>query len=290
MKDWLKNIDSDKLQRMKIICVCGLVGSIPAIFVISFFICRCSLLKLPDPLLVILVTGPLILVLWAIRIWHKERDLEVDHRRLFSESFRQAVDQLGSDKEEVRLGGIYSLERLAEDSVRDHWTIMETLAAFIRRRAPWPPDLNTEKKSKPSTDIQTALTVLGRRKHRDAENEHQRINLSETDLRGANLDRLHFEAANFSKTHLEEAILPQVYLFAANLTEAHLNNAYILNANLDRTFITRTIFDGADLRFTDLSQVVDWDKAIWTGAKYIPGKTIFPRGFDPEEHGMIAGI
>jgi hypothetical protein len=45
-------------------------------------------------------------------------------------SFSKAVEQLGSDKLEVRLGGIYSLERISKESPDDYWTVMENLTAF----------------------------------------------------------------------------------------------------------------------------------------------------------------
>ena len=56
-----------------------------------------------------------------------------------TDRFTAAVEQLGSDKMAVRLGAIYALERISKDSPRDYWTIMETLTAFVRERAPWPP-------------------------------------------------------------------------------------------------------------------------------------------------------
>jgi hypothetical protein len=42
---------------------------------------------------------------------------------------------LGSDKLEVRLGGIYSLERISKESPDDYWTVMENLTAFVRERS-----------------------------------------------------------------------------------------------------------------------------------------------------------
>jgi hypothetical protein len=38
---------------------------------------------------------------------------------------------------EVRLGAIYALERIAQDSERDHIPIMETLCAYIRENSHW---------------------------------------------------------------------------------------------------------------------------------------------------------
>jgi hypothetical protein len=44
-----------------------------------------------------------------------------------TDRYTKAIEQLGSDKLEVRIGGIYALERIAHDSPRDHPTIMEVL-------------------------------------------------------------------------------------------------------------------------------------------------------------------
>ena len=62
---------------------------------------------------------------------------EIAGQRRITESFSKAIDQLGSDKLEVRLGGIYSLERISKESPEDYWTVMETLTAFVRERAKW---------------------------------------------------------------------------------------------------------------------------------------------------------
>jgi hypothetical protein len=52
-----------------------------------------------------------------------------------TDSFSKAVEQLGSDKLEVRLGGIYTLERISKESVDDYWTVIDNLAAFVRERS-----------------------------------------------------------------------------------------------------------------------------------------------------------
>jgi hypothetical protein len=59
---------------------------------------------------------------------------DADRQRRITESFSKAVEQLGSDKLEVRLGGIYSLERISKESPDDYWTVMENLTAFVRER------------------------------------------------------------------------------------------------------------------------------------------------------------
>jgi hypothetical protein len=91
----------------------------------------------------------------------------------------------------VRLDGIYALERIARDSRRDHTTIMEVLAAFIRKHSYEPlssPDSGADP-ALPSAiraDVQAAIVVIGRR---DSTHDRQRIMLSDAYLSGANLIR-----------------------------------------------------------------------------------------------------
>jgi hypothetical protein len=49
-------------------------------------------------------------------------------------SATKAIEQLGSGRLDVRIGGIYAVERTAHDSLRDHLAVLEVLAAFIREQ------------------------------------------------------------------------------------------------------------------------------------------------------------
>ena len=53
-----------------------------------------------------------------------------------TDRYTKAVEQLGSKEIDVRIGGIYALERIARDSARDHPTVMEVLVAFRPRALP----------------------------------------------------------------------------------------------------------------------------------------------------------
>jgi len=53
------------------------------------------------------------------------RTLELSEQGQVTDRYTKAIEQLGSDKLDVRIGGIYALERVARDSARDHPTIME---------------------------------------------------------------------------------------------------------------------------------------------------------------------
>ncbi|NET00535.1 MAG: hypothetical protein F6K61_08145 [Sphaerospermopsis sp. SIO1G1] len=64
------------------------------------------------------------------------KNLKISEDKQITERFAKAIEQLASDKIEVRLGAIYTLERIAKDSEKDQWTIMEVLTAFVRENAP----------------------------------------------------------------------------------------------------------------------------------------------------------
>src|SRR6266516_7182902 len=64
------------------------------------------------------------------------RSLQLNRQGQITDRFTKATDQLGSDKIDTRLGGIYALERIARDSQADQGPVMEVLTAFVREHAP----------------------------------------------------------------------------------------------------------------------------------------------------------
>jgi hypothetical protein len=69
------------------------------------------------------------------------RAIELTEQGQVTDRYTKAIEQLGSKEMDVRIGGIYALERIAYDSARDRPTVMEMLAAFVRDHSPeqWPP-------------------------------------------------------------------------------------------------------------------------------------------------------
>ena len=68
----------------------------------------------------------------ALNFRLSRRTFELAEQGQVTDRYTKAIEQLGSDKLDVRIGGIYALERVARDSAIDHPTVMEVLAAFIR--------------------------------------------------------------------------------------------------------------------------------------------------------------
>jgi hypothetical protein len=117
-------------------------------------------------------------------IW---RRLESAREGKVTERLTRAVEQLGAvddnghAKLELRLGGIYALERIARDSEKDHWPIMEIVTAYLRAHARLPEGKDGKpdyEKSKPvATDIQAVIKLLGRRARTFGNGEGQRLDL-----------------------------------------------------------------------------------------------------------------
>jgi hypothetical protein len=54
--------------------------------------------------------------------WQR-RTHELTEQGQVTDRYTKAIEQLGSDKLDVRIGGIYALQRIARDSARDHPTV-----------------------------------------------------------------------------------------------------------------------------------------------------------------------
>ena len=65
------------------------------------------------------------------------RQAEITQRDHVVEMFNRAVDQLGSEKLQVRLGAIYTLKRISRDAPYADYRvpILETLTAYVRQRS-----------------------------------------------------------------------------------------------------------------------------------------------------------
>ena len=68
----------------------------------------------------------------AIGIYFAWKNLKVAQEGQITERFTRAVNQLGSRKIEIRLGGIYALERISKESDKYYWIVMKILTAYVR--------------------------------------------------------------------------------------------------------------------------------------------------------------
>ncbi|MCI4667456.1 MAG: pentapeptide repeat-containing protein [Bacteroidia bacterium] len=208
-----------------------------------------------------------------------QKSIRITEEGQITERYTKAIEQLGNPEMAIRIGGIYALERIAKDSPNDHWTIMEVLSAFIRyggfrinekiedikssldQMIGLTASLDSYKEmgfdsyqfieahlpniapgGKISPDIQAAFSVLGRRDiQHDPENSV--IDLSNTNLNGAFINKGNFSNASFYRSTLEKAIFIETDLSFSIFSEANLTESSFILVNLKTTFFEDSNLD-----------------------------------------------
>lgn len=210
------------------------------------------------------VVGGLIVLFGAYATWRQLRvsqdGLRATREGYVTDRFSRAVDQLGSDNLDVRIGGLHALWRIAEQSTRDREAIISIQAAYLRTHLPWPPaGPESPAPDVPINDIapleirtadaQVALTALGVLCQR---REQSWVNLSVTDLRRADCDGLWFPEVNFDRACMEAASLYRVNLTQASLVSVNLRHADLTTGVLRRVRCVLADLRAAKLVETDL--------------------------------------
>lgn len=191
-----------------------------------------------------------------------------DQDKLFTERYTQAVAQLGSSAAAVRLGGVYALARIADDSGRDRPTCLKVLCAYLRM----PYDTDDPAKADEREVRITAQVVLAERLHTDhsgfwagAEIDLRGAHLIDFDLSGATVAVVRADRATFAgDARFDTAIFSRLAVFdtATFSGVARFDGA---------TFSQVARFDGAtfnqDARFTSatFSGVTIFNEAVFSG-------------------------
>lgn len=251
-------------------------------------------------------SGAAVAALWfsgqSLRATDDQYDLS--RQTAVTDRFRVAAEQLSSDKINVRLSGIYLLERLAKDSPADQPTVFTLLTSFLRTHpqatactaevsgpttfpgpVPDPPDATP-------IDVQAVLTAIVRRDPGSDDIGYgpdldrlclpratlsvssdaapaplRRVRLDRTYLRGGDL-----RGANLSGSQLAFADLSFATLSRADLTGARLGGANLVYAGFDDGRLLATSFDDANLSFATFSGAdltgATFDRANLTRANF----------------------
>ncbi|WP_231591034.1 pentapeptide repeat-containing protein [Saccharothrix sp. ST-888] len=199
--------------------------------------------------------GGAVVLFGAYATWRQLRvgqeNLNATREGHITDRFGRAIDQLGSEKPDVRIGGLYALWRIADHSAHDREAVISIMAAFLRTHLPWPPQgaeppsVEVSINSVPpletrAADAQVALTGLGvlcQGRRPDW------LNVSYSDLRRADCDGLWLNNINFDGACLEAASIYQ-----ANLTRASLIAANMRYVELGTSILHRCRCIEADLR------------------------------------------
>ena len=228
--------------------------------------------------------------LWYTAIQTQQSNQQAREERKLSKEgqitdrYTAAVENLGDKKVDVRLGGVYALERIMQDSPRDHPTIANVLNTYVRthadegqrkaadksrekgQHAPG----GDEKSDEVPVDVHAALKVLVTR-----DTSHDRnftINLKSAQLSNADLTAPKFDRwsddsvgrphdsntgvaqlqdADLSGADLDSADLSEGELIGADLSDADLSDASLSDATLIAVNLRDADLRGADLDSTD---------------------------------------
>ena len=218
-----------------------------------------------------------------------------DGALLFGKNKRPVMEETTEPNIEVRLGAIYALERISQDSERDHIAVMETLCAYVRENAPvegsetfeapvqegglegwalgdwWRGIFKTalrawiETLPAPRADIQAVLTVLGRRKagrvvYEVGPNEKEpryRLDLRRSTLCRADMRKGDFRNALFLNARMQGVDLWQARMQGADLSEARMQGAYLRQAQCQSAKLAMVRIDSVMASFADFTDAED---------------------------------
>jgi uncharacterized protein YjbI with pentapeptide repeats len=230
-------------------------------------------------------------------------NLKVAQEGQITERFTRAIDQLGNEKMDIRLGGIYALERISNESKEDYWPIMEILTAYVRNNSSIEAVVTNKgmsismdiqanestkkedrEKRKTASDIQAVLTVIGRRDNLfNSRNSLNHPNL-QRHYRGASLMETHFRKDDFNeeyfvkslirldlqRTYLREAFLTGAHFEGADFKEANLVNASLFKAHFEEALFVWAHLEEANLECAHLEEAnLSWahlERADFAGA------------------------
>lgn len=200
------------------------------------------------------IGGVILLIVQIIRTFKFSQQVNEERRSNLSqqllEQYGRAVDQLKDENNiAVRLGGIYSLERIMNSEEKEsdeyHKLIIELLCAYVREKRKINKD-EIRNVLPIESDIRAILTVLGKRTIK-TKNRDLIIDLNNTNLYGAQLKNTIFHLACFSGAILMHINFENSDLSNSDFIFADLRYSNLKNANLNNTFLL-----GADLSHSNL--------------------------------------
>jgi uncharacterized protein YjbI with pentapeptide repeats len=207
--------------------------------------------------------GALVLV----SLFFTAKTLAISQEGQITDRFVKALELVGrKDLIEARLGGIYSLARIANDSPRDHTPIMSLLAASARQMSE-----GIAGEGDPSPDMQTILRVITRRNLENESPHEIYIDLRNVVGAGAYLIdgtsfvRLNVLNANFSRAVLNGSLMQEVFAQGASFRNAWLKGTRITGpranfagadfggSHLDDATIDNGYFENANFEWASLA-------------------------------------
>lgn len=198
-------------------------------------------------------------------LYFTARGFQLTREGHITERYAKAIEQLGNSNADVRIGGIYGLERIARDSKTDRETVVEVLTTFVREHTRSGHQMPAE--SEVEADVQAAVTVIGRRPYVDTETHRldfyhsglNRVNFRSGNFKGAMFYYSRLDHASFAGANVEEAGLSFCQAEVAAFTRSSARGANFVNAKYVNGWflaadLTDTDFYGCDLSGSDFGR------------------------------------
>ena len=202
-----------------------------------------------------------------LAIWRgvvANRQANTAQQGLLNERYQKGAEMLGSEVLSVRLGGIYALQRLAEEwPDQYHIQIMRLFCAFVRLPTRDQSLVSGQAEIEPGTplgirqDVEAVLQMIGSR-------DKSLVTLERTadfrlDMRGADLPTAQFLDADLSNAMFYNSNLSGANFANTDLTDSFLiysdlSGAQFYNVDFTRTGLWSANLSGALLQDADLSR------------------------------------
>ena len=195
---------------------------------------------------------------------------ETSQQGLLNERYQRGAEMLGSDILTVRLGGIYALQRLAEERPEQyHIQIMQLFCAFVRLPTKDQSLESGQVAIKPGTllgirqDVEAIMQAIGSRSELRIAMERgvefrldfRGVDLRDGQLLDADLSYAMFHHADLSNVNFANTDLTYSYLSFADLSQATFRNVNFTGVHIQFANLSGAMLQGADLPWMDFNDV-----------------------------------
>lgn len=225
-----------------------------------------------------------------------------DRETHITSMYVDALAQIGDkDQVAIRIGGIYALRQIAEDSARHGDAVMAVLATFLRVQGV-KGSTNVDD-DKLDGDVDAAFNTLGHLRERLSSQTKLRLMLMR--LPGVDADGLSFKSSDFGAMHARDSTMTncdfegsdfsQAEFWNCDLSGTSFINACLLQSDLSGATLAGVDFTGADftgvrLFHTDLRGVIGLTREQINTAECWSKFTLWPTDLRPQEESRNAHL
>jgi len=200
-------------------------------------------------------------LLWRYYSIHKTANAQAEQAKIaeqqhITDRIARAFQLIANDKVNDTIGAIYALERIANDSPRDQWSIMQYLADYVRRKISLPPDLNISDNEKSVLQKIDRSHINPTAAITEAENLQSSRNIDAAlHVLGTKLQVVEVKSKLIKRLLLKLKVLVKKILFFQQPTiinKSSNNSSAIYRINLSNTDLSGKNLAGFDLSYADL--------------------------------------